>query len=203
MMDALVNTHFCGVSVHADVSRGARRHRTPCILLLFASTHNMNMCVSSNSHKYMLTQTVCDEYERPKHDSSIYIFIHHTLLIHHTLDAWDDCLPDLEPLTCDADQEKAMFNYVEIFCPLASFLQSVQNRVGWRPYPVPSGTQPILCHGGQGNGRGHRGHAQTRRWGHESSLHPLRVASITRTPSEESRADRIRHYFAINNTQFL
>jgi len=43
-----------------------RRHRTPCILTLFASTHNMNMCVSSNSHKYMWTQTVCDEYERPK-----------------------------------------------------------------------------------------------------------------------------------------
>ena len=107
-MDALVNTHFCGVSVHADVSRGARRHRTPCILLLFASTHNMNMCVSSNSHKYMLTQTVCDEYERPKHDSSIYIFIHHTLLIHHTLDAWDDCLPDLEPITCDADKENML-----------------------------------------------------------------------------------------------
>jgi hypothetical protein len=74
MMGALVNTHFCGVSVHEDVSRGARRHRTPCILTLFASTHNMNMCVSSNSHKYMWTQTVCDEYERPKHDSSIYMF---------------------------------------------------------------------------------------------------------------------------------
>jgi len=26
-------------------------------------------------------------------------------LIHHTLDAWDDCLPDLEPITCDADKE--------------------------------------------------------------------------------------------------
>jgi len=39
-------------------------------------------------------------------------------LIHNTLDAWDDCLPDLEPITCDADKEKAMFNYVEIFRPL-------------------------------------------------------------------------------------
>ena len=74
MMDALVNTNFCGGSVHAEVSSGARRHRTPCILLLCASIHNTNMCVSSNSHKYMWTQTVCDEYERPKHDSSIYIF---------------------------------------------------------------------------------------------------------------------------------
>jgi len=74
IMGALVNTHFCGVSVHGDVSRGARRHRTPCMLTLFASTHNMNMCVSSNSHKYMWTQTVGDEYERPKDDSSIYMF---------------------------------------------------------------------------------------------------------------------------------
>ena len=74
MKDALVNTHFWGVSVHADVSRGARRYRTPCILLLFARTHNMNMPVSSNSHKYMWTQTVCDEYERHNHDSIIYIF---------------------------------------------------------------------------------------------------------------------------------
>jgi len=69
-------------------------------------------------------------------------------LMHHTLDAWDDCLPDLEPLTCDADQEKAMFNYVEIFCPLASFLQSLQKGIGWRPHPVPSRTQPIFCRGG-------------------------------------------------------
>jgi len=30
-------------------------------------------------------------------------------LIHHTLNAWDDCLPDLEPIECDADKEKAMF----------------------------------------------------------------------------------------------
>ena len=72
--DALVNTHFCGVSVHVDVSRGARRHRTICILLLFVRTHNVNMSVSSNSHKYMWTQTVCDEYERLTRDSSIYMF---------------------------------------------------------------------------------------------------------------------------------
>ena len=47
-MGALVNTHSCGVSVHSVVSHGARQHRTPCMLTLFASTHNMNMCVSSN-----------------------------------------------------------------------------------------------------------------------------------------------------------
>jgi len=64
------------------------------------------------------------------------------------------------------------------------FLQSIQNRIGWRPHPVPSGTQPIFCGGGQGDGRDHCGHAQTRWWSHESSLHPLRVASLRRTPSE-------------------
>jgi len=72
-MGALVKTHFRGVSVHGVVSRGTRRHRTPCMLTLFASTHTVNMCVSSNSHKYMWIQTVCDEYERPKDDSSIYM----------------------------------------------------------------------------------------------------------------------------------
>jgi len=41
---------------------------------LFASTHNVNMCVSSNSHKYMCIQIVCDEYETPKDDSSICMF---------------------------------------------------------------------------------------------------------------------------------
>ena len=46
IMGALVNKHFCGVTVYEDVSRGAQRHRTPFILTLFASTHNMNMCVS-------------------------------------------------------------------------------------------------------------------------------------------------------------
>jgi len=45
------------------------------------------------------------------------------LLMHHTLDAWDDCLPDLEPTTCDADKQ-TMFNYVEIFCPLPSPMQT-------------------------------------------------------------------------------
>jgi len=47
-MGVLVNTHSCGVSVRGVVSHGARRHRTPCMHTLFASTHNMNMCVSSN-----------------------------------------------------------------------------------------------------------------------------------------------------------
>ena len=30
-------------------------------------------------------------------------------------DAWDDYLPDLEPIECDADKEKAMFKYLEFF----------------------------------------------------------------------------------------
>jgi len=45
-------------------------------------------------------------------------------LIHHTLDAWDDCLPDLEPIECDADKEKVMFKYLEIFRPLPSPMQT-------------------------------------------------------------------------------
>ena len=44
-------------------------------------------------------------------------------LIHHTLDAWDDCLPDLEPIDDDEDKEKAMFKYVQIFRPLPSPMQ--------------------------------------------------------------------------------
>jgi len=45
-------------------------------------------------------------------------------LIHHTLNAWNDCLPDLEPIECDADKEKAMFKYMEIFRPLPSPMQT-------------------------------------------------------------------------------
>jgi len=45
-------------------------------------------------------------------------------LRHHTLDAWDACLPDLEPIECEADKEKAMFKYVENFRPLPSPMQT-------------------------------------------------------------------------------
>jgi len=73
-MGVLVNTHSYGVSVRGVVSHGARRHRTQCMHTLFASTHNMNMCVSSNEHKYMRTHTTCSVYERPNDVSSIYTF---------------------------------------------------------------------------------------------------------------------------------
>jgi len=66
-------------------------------------------------------------------------------LIHHTLNAWDDCLPDLEPIECDTDKEKAMFKYVEIFRPLPSPMQTEfahQNFYNW--FRMELGGDPIL-----------------------------------------------------------
>jgi len=66
-------------------------------------------------------------------------------LIHHTLDAWDDCLPDLEPIECDADKEKAMFKCVEIFRLLPSPMQTEfahQDFYNW--FKMELGGDPIL-----------------------------------------------------------
>jgi len=55
-------------------------------------------------------------------------------LLHHTFDAWDDFLPDLEPITCDEDKEKVVFKCMEIFRPLPSPMQTEfahQNFYNW------------------------------------------------------------------------
>jgi len=66
-------------------------------------------------------------------------------LIHHKLNAWDDCLPNLEPIECNADKEKAMLKYVEIFRPLPSPMQTEfahQNLYNW--FKMELGGDPIL-----------------------------------------------------------
>ena len=66
-------------------------------------------------------------------------------LMHHTLDAWDDCLPDLEAITCCTVKEHAMLNYVEIFRPLGSPLSAEfahQNFYG--RFKIELGGDPIL-----------------------------------------------------------
>jgi len=66
-------------------------------------------------------------------------------LVHHTLDAWDACLPDLEPITCDADKEKAMFNYVEIFRPLPLPMQTeFAHQNFYNRFKKEMGGDPIL-----------------------------------------------------------
>jgi len=66
-------------------------------------------------------------------------------LIHHTLDAWDDCLPDLEPIECDVDKEKAMFKYVEFFRPLPSPMQTeFAHQNFYNQFKMELGGDPIL-----------------------------------------------------------
>jgi len=66
-------------------------------------------------------------------------------LMHHTLNAWDDCLPDLEHITCDEVKENAMFNYLEIFRPLGSPLQTeFAHQNFYNQFKIELGGDPIL-----------------------------------------------------------
>jgi len=133
-------------------------------------------------------------------------------LIHHTLNAWDDFLPDLEPIKCDADIEKVMFKYVEIFRPLPSHMQTdFAHQNFYNRFKMELGGDPILFPAEPNQFSavvdkvmvGTTADAHSRRRSHESRLHPLRVASLTGKPSKESCAGPIRHQFAIDNPQLL
>jgi len=82
-------------------------------------------------------------------------------LMHHTLEAWDDFLPESEGITkppskraWDAELRgnfpPARFGLVcWIWSP--ELLWPVHGRIRWRPHPVPCGTLPIFCRGRQDN----------------------------------------------------
>ena len=66
-------------------------------------------------------------------------------LMHHTLNAWDDCLPDLESIDDDDDQEKVMFKYVQIFRPLPSPMQiEFAHQNFYNRFKMELGGDPIL-----------------------------------------------------------
>ena len=141
-------------------------------------------------------------------------------LMHHTLKAWDDLLPEFEGIAYPQAKEREMLNCVEIFLPLGSALSPKfdhQNYYG--RFTSELGGDPILCPakpnqfsvvvekimvGATEEMRKLADEAQTRRRGQRGkSLQPLRVSSCRGTPSEESCAGRNRHKFEIDNTQLV
>jgi len=66
-------------------------------------------------------------------------------LMHHTLDTWDDCLPDLEGIKCCTAKEHTMLNYVEKFHPLGSPLSAeFAHKNYYGRFKIELGGDPIL-----------------------------------------------------------
>ena len=133
-------------------------------------------------------------------------------LIHHTLDAWDDCLPDLEPIECDADKEKAMFKCVEIFRLLPSPMQTkFAHQNFYNRFEMELGGDPILFPAELNQFSAVVDKvmvgttAEMRRLADEAMKvgYIPSVASLTGKPSKESCAGPIRHQFAIDNPELL
>ena len=66
-------------------------------------------------------------------------------LMHHTLNAWDDCLPNMERITCDEGKENAMLNHVEIFRSLGSPLSAEFRHQNFcNQFKIELGGDPVL-----------------------------------------------------------
>jgi len=66
-------------------------------------------------------------------------------LMHHTLEAWDDLLPEFEGISNPTAKERDMLNYVEIFRPLGSALSAEFDHQNYcSQFTFELGGDPIL-----------------------------------------------------------
>ena len=101
-------------------------------------------CQIPEFHKAKLGQDTDDEDWKVWFRNKHYVGMPQQL-IHHTFNAWEDCLPDFEPIECGADKEKDMLKYVEFFRPLPSPMQTeFTHQNFYTQFKMELGGDPIL-----------------------------------------------------------